>query len=267
MVFTNLGTNEKDAFFSLLDEYFASRPEILNAQSQDAPPAANAANSNPFRKEITGAQAHVAAAAVGRASNSAAKYMSAGIKNLRGSSPNNTGGGGAGGGASGPETAGQQQQQQRGGGPDNMETQSGGSLADRIAALQAAKQTETGGSTNSAPSTKGFGGMDTSAVKNAFGSMKNSFSNPTKTTQSPPSRFTPPVTRAAAPPQPEPEPEPEEQGDWAEAQYDYESAEPGDLELKEGQRVLVIERTSGDWWTGEMNGKKGLFPASYVKLL
>lgn len=87
----------------LLVRYFASRPEILNAQSQDAPPAANAANSNPFRKEITGAQAHVAAAAVGRASNSAAKYMSAGIKNLRGPSPNNTGGGGAGGGASGPE--------------------------------------------------------------------------------------------------------------------------------------------------------------------
>lgn len=65
------------------------------------------------------------------------------------------------------------------------------------------------------------------------------------------------------------------------------SQESGDLELKEGQRVLVIERTSNDWcvssfrsdrhlhiveclpfrWTGEFDGKKGLFPASYVKLL
>lgn len=49
--------------------------------------------------------------------------------------------------------------------------------------------------------------------------------------QSPPSRFTPPVTRAAVPPpsepEPEPEPEPEQHGDWAEALYNYESAVNG----------------------------------------
>jgi hypothetical protein len=47
------------------------------------------------------------------------------------------------------QTVGQQH-----GGSENMDTQSGGSLADRIAALQAAKQHDTGGSSNSASNTK-----------------------------------------------------------------------------------------------------------------
>jgi hypothetical protein len=62
--------------------------------------------------------------------------------------------------------------------------------------------------------------------------------------------------------------------------------ESTDLELQAKQRVLVVEKTSDDWcvllpfffgvslsypflgrWTGEINGRSGLFPASYVKLL
>ncbi|KAF7982305.1 hypothetical protein HWV62_28984 [Athelia sp. TMB] len=79
----------------------------------------------------------------------------------------------------------------------------------------------------------------------------------------------PPVRRgpAAPPPQPEPEEEPEAQGEWAEALYEYASGESGDLPLAVGQRLLVTERTSDDWWTGEVDGRSGLFPATYVKLL
>ena len=77
------------------------------------------------------------------------------------------------------------------------------------------------------------------------------------------------------------------EGEWAEALYDYTSEEASDLQLRARQRVLVTEKTSDDWcvhipvqivysaliytlfrrWTGEINGKTGLFPASYVKLL
>ncbi|KAF7982356.1 hypothetical protein HWV62_29086 [Athelia sp. TMB] len=97
----------------------------------------------------------------------------------------------------------------------------------------------------------------------------------------------PPVRRgpAAPPPQPEPEEELEAQGEWAEALYEYASGESGDLPLAVGQRLLVTERTSDDWyalwfyelmalvltsecrWTGEVDGRSGLFPATYVKLL
>lgn len=68
-------------------------------------------------------------------------------------------------------------------------------------------------------------------------------------------------------PEPEPEPEPEdEEGEWAEALYDYDSTvsdpsilhikplfnywfqDPADLHIRANQRVLVIERTSDDWY-------------------
>ncbi|KAF9448382.1 SH3-domain-containing protein [Macrolepiota fuliginosa MF-IS2] len=290
MVFTNLGTHEKDAFFTLLDEYFASRPEIFSATNNSSPTPTNA---NPFRKEITGAQAHAAAAAAGRAGDAAARFVSAGLKNMNSTSHSPTAGGRATPPAPASATAGQH------GDSDNMDTRSGGSLADRIAAMQGgAKRNDTGGSGGAADrpashgvsglsSTRKFGDVDTSSAKNFFGSLRNTSSNPPKSFQAthssgpadnvpsafPPknsgSKFGPPPTRAAVPPPPPPpQPQPqEEEGDWAEAIYGYDSAEPGDLELTEGMRVLVIERTSGDWWTGEANGKKGLFPASYVQLL
>ena len=64
--------------------------------------------------------------------------------------------------------------------------------------------------------------------------------------------------------------------------------EAGDLVLRANARVLVTDRTSDDWcvdvlissfralnprcysafrWTGELDGKSGLFPASYVTVL
>lgn len=65
--------------------------------------------------------------------------------------------------------------------------------------------------------------------------------------------------------------------------------ESGDLDLREGERVLVTEETSEEWyacvqllywfdheanhhvarsrWTGEIGGRSGIFPKSYVKLL
>lgn len=68
-----------------------------------------------------------------------------------------------------------------------------------------------------------------------------------------------------APGVPPPRPQ-EEKGDLADVIYDYDSGEAEDLKITEGDVVLITDRTSDDWWTGEVNGKKGLFPASYVKL-
>ncbi|KAF9518457.1 hypothetical protein BS47DRAFT_1338391 [Hydnum rufescens UP504] len=88
------------------------------------------------------------------------------------------------------------------------------------------------------------------------------------------SHFAPPPVRRVTPvPAPRPEPEPEEQEqeeeevEWAQALYAYTSSDPGDIPLKENQRVRIIERTSDDWWTGEVNGRQGLFPSAYVQVL
>lgn len=62
------------------------------------------------------------------------------------------------------------------------------------------------------------------------------------------------------------------------------SRQPGDLEIRESQRILIVERPSDDWrvylyitvfsfthlsprWKAELDGKQGLVPASYVKIL
>jgi len=61
--------------------------------------------------------------------------------------------------------------------------------------------------------------------------------------------------------------EEEPEGEWAEVLYDYSSEDPGDLQIKENQMVLIVDKTSADWWTGELEGKRGLVPAAYVKMM
>jgi len=31
--------------------------------------------------------------------------------------------------------------------------------------------------------------------------------------------------------------------------------------------VISVIRQGGEWWEGELNGNRGLFPSNYVKLL
>ncbi|KAF5364166.1 hypothetical protein D9756_000941 [Leucocoprinus leucothites] len=286
MVFTNLGANEKDAFFSLLDEYFQSRPEVLNATKggfdASSTSTTTTGNSNPFRKEITNAQAHAAAAAVGRAGDAASKFVSAGFKSMQNANANANANNSRAtpAHASAPSVSAGQHRDD--GDSNNHDNQHGGSLADRIAALQGGGKRDATGFSNTAErgsvsglaSVKKFGDVDVTSGKNFFGSIRNSSSNPPKSSFQhtpssaadnipsafPPrnsaSKFGPPPTRAAAAPPPppprQPEPEPEDEqgpGEWAESLYDFDSPEAGDLDLKEGQRVLVIERTSDDWWT------------------
>lgn len=46
--------------------------------------------------------------------------------------------------------------------------------------------------------------------------------------------------------------------------YTYESSEQGDLSFQQGD-VVVVTRKEGDWWTGVVGGKTGVFPSNYVK--
>ncbi|XP_041109439.1 intersectin-2-like isoform X2 [Polyodon spathula] len=46
--------------------------------------------------------------------------------------------------------------------------------------------------------------------------------------------------------------------------YTYESPEPGDLTFHEGDTILVTQR-EGEWWTGCINKRTGIFPSNYVK--
>uniref|UniRef100_A0A4W4HLC7 Intersectin 1 (SH3 domain protein) n=1 Tax=Electrophorus electricus TaxID=8005 RepID=A0A4W4HLC7_ELEEL len=48
------------------------------------------------------------------------------------------------------------------------------------------------------------------------------------------------------------------------AMYTYESSEQGDLTFQQGE-VIAVLRKEGDWWTGTVGGRTGVFPSNYVK--
>ena len=46
--------------------------------------------------------------------------------------------------------------------------------------------------------------------------------------------------------------------------FAYTSSEPGDLNFNQGD-VVKITKCDGDWWTGTIGDRTGIFPANYVK--
>lgn len=60
--------------------------------------------------------------------------------------------------------------------------------------------------------------------------------------------------------------EEEEQIPVAVALADYISDEPADLSFIRGDQIHLLVQHSSGWWEGELNGKTGLFPATYTML-
>ncbi|KAJ5689783.1 hypothetical protein N7462_004175 [Penicillium macrosclerotiorum] len=52
----------------------------------------------------------------------------------------------------------------------------------------------------------------------------------------------------------------------ATALYDYEAAEDNEISFPEDAKIVNVEFPDDDWWMGEYNGTRGLFPANYVQL-
>ena len=40
-----------------------------------------------------------------------------------------------------------------------------------------------------------------------------------------------------------------------------------DLSITTGERLLITERNSKDWWTAESDTGRGLVPAAYIRIL
>ena len=56
-------------------------------------------------------------------------------------------------------------------------------------------------------------------------------------------------------------------GVYARVLYDFAGEDADELPLREGQKVRVTRQHESGWWTGEINGRVGMFPANYVELL
>jgi hypothetical protein len=48
--------------------------------------------------------------------------------------------------------------------------------------------------------------------------------------------------------------------------FDFNATDPTELSFKTGDN-LIIHKKEGDWWEAELNGKKGLVPSNYLKLV
>jgi hypothetical protein len=55
-------------------------------------------------------------------------------------------------------------------------------------------------------------------------------------------------------------------GRQATALYDFKPEADNELGFAEGDVINIIKQ-EGDWWTGELRGKRGLLPATYVQLI
>lgn len=49
------------------------------------------------------------------------------------------------------------------------------------------------------------------------------------------------------------------------AVYDFKAAEPNELEFKRLDVINVLDKSDPNWWEGEVNQRKGYFPANYTR--
>ena len=49
------------------------------------------------------------------------------------------------------------------------------------------------------------------------------------------------------------------------ASFDFEPQESGELRLRKGDIITVLDKSDQNWWKGSCNGQEGMFPVPYVK--
>ncbi|GAA5872489.1 hypothetical protein JCM8547_006929 [Rhodosporidiobolus lusitaniae] len=91
------------------------------------------------------------------------------------------------------------------------------------------------------------------------------FQSSSSTPSSLPPAAAPPPPSASRPPPPPAPAQPRGLG-YAVALYDFDAGQAEDLGFKEGDRIEVLEVVSDDWYRGSLNGREGIFPASYVQM-
>eukprot|EP00116_Pleurobrachia_bachei_P004636 sb/3464898/ len=64
---------------------------------------------------------------------------------------------------------------------------------------------------------------------------------------------------------PPPPPPPAKKYPQVRAIYDYQAGDAEELTLVTGDVINLLKKEDSGWWTGELRGKKGLFPYNYVE--
>lgn len=48
------------------------------------------------------------------------------------------------------------------------------------------------------------------------------------------------------------------------AKYDFDAEMPGEMSIRKGQTLVLLEKVDQGWWKGRIGENEGLFPANYV---
>ncbi|GAA96785.1 uncharacterized protein L969DRAFT_54466 [Mixia osmundae IAM 14324] len=281
-MFASLTQEDRQAFFDLLDEYFASRPHLLAGSagddtssaalgvlaSQHGPALANHAMRNPAATSSAlkaGGMSDKAADSLSRFGSKVSAYRDRSDSNPPAAPARHTP-------PPAPSAA-------RPPAPPPR-TNSGPTAAPPAPAA----------SHGGLQSGRSFGGMNVTSGKAALNSVMNYKKDvrkdgptipfvkakPVSTTLAAPAAALgpahssapiapPPVRRGPVPPPPV---HVTKGIGTVEALYDYEATDAGDLPLREGAQVTLLERVNDEWLKGEdSDGKTGIFPATYVKEL
>ncbi|KAH9442017.1 hypothetical protein MJO28_014845 [Puccinia striiformis f. sp. tritici] len=229
----SLSSVDKQAFYSILDEYFDSRPHLFQQQQQQTSSKngesfsalSSLAGSNP---KMTAAALKSAGVPPSLAKPSNVSAASSASKHLNG--------------------------------VGNKVGQLSGKFGNHFANSDQNQQQPPPANPSSKPN--GFPNMNKFAATPPI-SHQNSFAPP-------PTRRVAPVSTTPAYSQPPPAPPARSKShhdeELVEALYDYDGTSSEDLSFKEHQIIKVTEHISDDWWNGQIdNGPIGMFPSSYVK--
>ncbi|KAK5781890.1 Pin3p PWA37_000853 [Arxiozyma heterogenica] len=72
-------------------------------------------------------------------------------------------------------------------------------------------------------------------------------------------------TSINTPPPPPQAPPTNATGEYVEALYEFQPQQNGDLHIRPGDKIEVLEKLSPEWFKGRCNGNVGMFPSNYVK--
>ena len=49
-------------------------------------------------------------------------------------------------------------------------------------------------------------------------------------------------------------------------EYEYTAEQDDELSLRPGDIITEVKKSTGGWWEGTLNGKRGVFPDNFVKV-
>ena len=48
--------------------------------------------------------------------------------------------------------------------------------------------------------------------------------------------------------------------------YDFSAEGPGEMSIRTGDVIMLVEKVDADWFKGRLRGQEGIFPSGFVEI-